>query len=213
MRIHFKTLAICFLFSSIGLHTIAQDYYGGGNGSWRKKPDDSNKPKDKDGTNPEPSGYMSINFGLSYPEGSYGAGYGNVYGGYAQSGTIYHFSFAFPIDHSNFGLAFMFGSSSNNYDINTFINYNNTHDPYAYYEAGPGSNNVYQQSSIMGGLYVTAPVGRLSIDGRLMIGVIKNPLLNMVYIEFYSIFTLLPLTRRKEWGIKYSLLSLLYKQG
>jgi hypothetical protein len=181
MKRNGKRLAVCSIFICLASGVFAQDYYGGGNGQWRKRPDDKNQPKDKDAANPEPSGYMSVNFGFAKPEGSFGAGYGSGYGGYAQSGIIYHFSFAFPISHSNFGLAFMFGSSSNNYDINSFVNYRNNSDLYNYYQAGPGSNNVYQQSSIMGGLYVTYPLGRLSIDGRVMIGALLNSLPEQYY--------------------------------
>ena len=70
---------------SLCASSYAQDYYGGGNGSWRKRPDDKSQQKEKDkdkqeGDIADPSGYMSINFGFANPEGNFGAAYGSGYG-------------------------------------------------------------------------------------------------------------------------------------
>lgn len=109
-----------------------------------------------------PSGYISINFGLANPEGNYASMTGGGYGGYALPGDIFHISIGVPINRSNFGLAFMFGSINNQYDINSYCN-NNGVSPAL-------DQNYYAQNCVMGGLYLTIPIGILSIDGRLMIG-------------------------------------------
>ncbi len=162
----------------------AQDYYGGGGNSWRKKPTNNQPSRDaKEAV--EPSGYTSINFGFANPVGSFASSFGNGYGGYALSGIGYNFSIAAPISHSNFGLAFLFGSYSNQYDLNNYVNYLSNSNPYpnavAYGNVSGGINNIYSESSILGGLYVTYPIGRLSIDGRVMIGALLNSLPEQAY--------------------------------
>jgi hypothetical protein len=167
MRIKAKTVAIGSLlvcFCAIG---NAQDYYGGGGSNWRRQPSNNEQtPKDKDNTAAEPSGYMSINFGFATPEGPFAQEIGSGYGGYAQSGgTIFDFSLGIPINHSNFGFALMLGSENNNYDINTYANNMSS------FALPPNTDqSTYSESSILGGLYVTYPIGRLSIDGRAMLG-------------------------------------------
>ena len=169
--------------------SYAQDYYGGGGGGgWRRQQNNNQQPKDKDDSKSEPSGYISVNFGFATPEGNfaqpfsqstYSEAAGTGYGNYAlPPGSSFHFSIGIPVNHSNFGVALMFGSYDNQYDINNYvnslnnspINYNAySNSPITGYASAP-SQNSYDESSIMGGLYVTLPLGRLSIDGRLMIG-------------------------------------------
>lgn len=175
-------LLICFY--STG---FTQDYYGGDNSSWRKRPEEP-QPKDKDNGNPDASGYMSINFGFANPEGSFASPYGSGYSGYALRGTSFHFSMAFPVKQSNFGFAFMFGSYNNTYDNTNYGNHlENTSGSQTveYLPLSQGFNgsisNTYQESSIMGGAYATYPIGRLSIDGRLMIGVLLSSLPEQIY--------------------------------
>jgi hypothetical protein len=192
-----KILVLGSLFTCSCIFANAQDYYGNGgnNGSWRRQPSNNNHQKRYDTIANEPSGYISINFGFSNPEGNFGQSYsqnnfgdgpavGIGYGNYASPGSAFHFSLGIPINHSNFGVALMFGSYDNDYNTNAYatslnaspINYN----PYSSspntppssiiaYQSG-GGLNTYDESSIMGGLFATYPVGRLSIDGRLMLG-------------------------------------------
>jgi len=173
-----KTIMACGLFSCLcGVTSNAQDYYGGSGGSWRRQPANNNQQQQQtQDSNPEPSGYFSINFGFATPEGSFAAtpvytGNDNGYGNYAQPGSMFHFSLGIPINHSNFGVAFMFGSYDNGYDINTFANNNGV------YALPPNTGQSdYTESSIMGGFYATYPIGKLSIDGRLMLGALLNGL-------------------------------------
>lgn len=192
MKRKVRILVSCSLLVCFYVVSNAQDYYGGGNGSWRRRPAQNNdQPKDKDDNTPEPSGYLSINFGFATPEGSFGQPYsqntytegvGIGYGGYALPGTAFHFSLGIPIDHSNFGVALMFGSYDNQYDLNNYVNALNASpinynaystSPIVGYATAP-AQNTYDESSILGGLFATFPVGRLSVDGRLMIGALFN---------------------------------------
>lgn len=153
------SLLICFFAVSNG----QQDYYGG---SWRRQPSNNNQNQNQNNNNSEPSGYASINMGFVTPEGSFGEMIGSEYGNYADPGGLaFNFSLGVPINHSNFGLALMFGSYDNNYDINSFAANNDV------FSLPPQSGQTdYSETSIMAGLFVTYPVGRLSIDGRLMGG-------------------------------------------
>jgi len=186
-----KTLTIACLL--IGLYTAstAQDYYGAPPPPPRHPAYNNNQQPQDIGTT-EPSGYISINFGFATPEGNFGQsfpantyseGVGAGYGNYALPGSVFHFSFGLPVNHSNFGVAFMFGSYDNQYDINSYantlnnssVNYNPYSNSYITGYSGSQSND-YAETSIMGGLYATYPIGRLSIDGRLMIGALLNNL-------------------------------------
>lgn len=171
IKSNIKVLVLCCSLVCFCIAGNAQDYYGNGNGGgWRRQQNNNQQPKDKDDKGPEPSGYISINFGFGTPEGSFVATpiytqNDNGYGNYALPGSVFHLSIGIPIDHSNFGVALMFGSHDNQYDINTF-GVNNQVTPLP-----PTTGQTdYSESSIMGGLYLTYPFGRLSIDGRLMAG-------------------------------------------
>jgi hypothetical protein len=125
---------------------------------------------DKDAGAALPSGYISVNFGFANPEGGYSSAVGSGYGGYALPGDMFNLSMGFPINRSNFGVAFMFGSTNNQYDLNTYANNNND---YAIYP----DQNYYSETSLMGGLYMTFPLGRyLSFDGRFMLGALLSNL-------------------------------------
>ena len=186
MDLRRKKAIIFFIFTLLTIASYmshAQDYYNGGgnNDSWRKKPAENKQPNDLKNTT-DPSGYTSINAGFANPVGSFGNPVGNGYGGYALPGFDFDFSFSVPINHSNFGLAFMLGSYSNTYDLNNYINYlNNTSPIYGFGSLQQSVNNIYSETSILGGFYTTYPIGRLSIDGRLMIGALLNTLPEQAY--------------------------------
>lgn len=165
-----KIWAFCSVFSCLCILSNAQEYYGGGgNGSWRRHPSNYNRQRYRDTANNEPSGYITVNFGFANPQGSFGQEIGNQYGGYALPGSDFNFSLGVPVNHSDFGVALMFGSYDNQYDLNTFSNNN-------YVSPVFPDQNDYSESSILGGLYATYPIGRLSIDGRLMGGVLLSNL-------------------------------------
>jgi len=166
-----KVLVLCSLFTSLCIIGNAQDYYGGGNSSWRRQPSNNTqqKDKDKDNTAEDPSGYISINYGFANPQGGFQA-IGSQYGGYALPGANFNFSMGIPVNHTNFGIALMFGSYDNQYDLNTFSNNNQVSPVYP-------DQNDYSESSIMGGLFITYPlIGKLSADARLMGGVLLSSL-------------------------------------
>jgi len=160
---------IMLLFLYIG--SDAQYYYGAPPPPPGPRRSPANNPGGNDAPNTsEPSGYLSLNLGLALPEQSFATEIGSGYGGYAQPGSVYNLSFAFPINHSNFGIALMFGNYGNSYDLDTYVNNLNYANTNTLSEAVYPDNNFYSATSIMGGLYFTYPIGRLSIDGRLMIG-------------------------------------------
>jgi len=167
MKKRAKVLIVCSLLFCFYSEGYSQDYYGGG-GSWRKKPNNDQQSKDKDNAATDPSGYISINLGFATPEGSFGEMLGSQYGNYADpGGLVFDFSLGVPINHSNFGVALMFGSYDNTYDVTSFASNNQV-----YSLPTQTGQTDYSESSIMGGLYVTYPIGRLSIDGRLMGGIL-----------------------------------------
>ena len=139
-----------------------------------------------------------------------------------MKGSLYHFSFAFPINHSNFGLAFMFGSYDNNYDVDNFVNFMINTNPNYGYGVIQGGNTVYSESSIMGGLYVTYPMGRFSFDGRFMIGGLLNSLPEQAYgqidaannITTYDLQTTYPTSFAIDAGvgIRYLIVKLGWRQ-
>lgn len=182
-----SSLVICFT-----NFMNAQEYYGG-SGSWRRQANNpKGKPKDNDKA--EASGYISINYGVASPMGSYGQYFSQTsynynavgigYGNYAVPGDVFSFSLGIPVSHSNFGVALMFGSYSNSYDINGYVaslnnspvNYNAYSTSYITGYSSAGGQNIYSESSILGGLFYTYPLGRFSFDGRFMIGALLSGL-------------------------------------
>ena len=121
------------------------------------------------GTDGMPTGYFEIGFGLAQPMGSYANASGSGYGGYALPGSSFNLSFGFPIAHSNFGIALMYNYAYNVYDINSYVNNVQVTDQNNSYVAL--QNDGYSESFILGGLYATIPIQRLSFDFRLMGGV------------------------------------------
>jgi hypothetical protein len=131
-----------------------------------QQPYSYNEPK-QDVSNFGPSGYASVNFGFATPEGGFANSTGGSYGGYAMPGEAFHFSLGIPINHSNFGVAFMLGNYNNQYDLNTYSANNSEYPVYP-------DQDFYSETSLMGGLYLTFPVGIVSFDGRIMAGALLN---------------------------------------
>lgn len=155
-----KPNKLLMIISTICIHTIsiAQNY----------GPPQGPPPNNQENDIIQPSGYISVNFGFATPEGGF-ANSGNSYGGDALPGDVFHFSIGVPINHSNFGIAFMFGNYNNQYNLNAYANNNSE---YAIYP----NQNYYSENSIMVGLYTTYPFGRFSLDGRFMIGALLSGL-------------------------------------
>ena len=161
MKRSVKFLIVFCCVASIYTTGFAQ-YYGEGYRRNPGPPPPQPKEKEDNGGYTQPSGYLSVNFGFATPEANFAQAFGSNYGGYAQPGSVFHFSLGIPIQHSNFGIALMYGNYNNGYDLNTFCN-NNGFIP-------APADNEYSEQAIMGGLFFTYPIGRLSLDGRAMIG-------------------------------------------
>ena len=125
-------------------------------------------PPPQEGNVP-PTGYLVFNLGISQPMGGFAAENGLGYSGYALPGNNLGLSLGMPVMHSNFGVALMYNYSWNPQDINGYVgNIQYTDQSNTYY---PISQDAYRESFIMGGLFATIPIQRLSIDFRLMGGV------------------------------------------
>jgi len=164
-KIKSKRVVLSCLLISFYIANNAQDYYA----TPPPPPPPGYNQTNQSENNFGPSGYISINFGFATPEGGFANAVGSAYGGYALPGDIFHLSLGIPINHSNFGVAFMLGNYNNEYDLNTYANNNSE------YAIHP-DQNYYSETSIMGGFYATVTVGRLSFDGRLMAGMLINNL-------------------------------------
>jgi hypothetical protein len=128
-----------------------------------------------------PSGYFEVGIGAAQPVNSFAREAGAAYGGYASPGTNLNLSFGIPIAHSNFGIALMYNYALNPYDINTYVDnvqmtdQNNTYTPVA--------QDAYRESFILGGLFATIPIQRVSLDFRLMGGLAICGLPEVDYTE------------------------------
>jgi hypothetical protein len=116
-----------------------------------------------------PSGYFELSLGLAEPSGGFMNDHRSGYGGYALPGENFNLSLGVPVNHSNIGLAFMFGNYLNAFDINTYVSNVAATDPGKSYQSF--LQDFYDESLIMGGLFATIPIDRLSIDFRLVGGV------------------------------------------
>jgi hypothetical protein len=116
-----------------------------------------------------PSGYFELSLGWAQPIGSFMNASGSGYNGYALPGENINLSLGVPVNHSNIGIAFMVGSCYNTFDINTYVSNIAASDANNNYK--PLIQDGYNESFIMGGLYATLPVYRLSIDFRVLGGI------------------------------------------
>ncbi len=115
-----------------------------------------------------PSGYFELSLGLAEPMGGFMNDRRSGYGGYAMPGENFNLSLAAPINHSNIGVAFMFGNYLNAFDMNTYVSNVAATDATKSYQ--PLFQDSYDASLILGGLFATIPIDRLSIDFRLLGG-------------------------------------------
>jgi hypothetical protein len=115
-----------------------------------------------------PTGYFELGIGAGQPLNSFAWNNGTGYGGYALPGGNLNVSFGIPIAHSNFGVAFMYNYAWNLYDVNTYVNNVQISDQSNTYT--PLVQDEYRESFILGGLFATIPLQRISFDFRLMGG-------------------------------------------
>src|SRR6185312_2516396 len=113
-----------------------------------------------------PTGYFVFGFGFTQPMYRFASENYAGYGGYALPGNSFSLSLGAPIMHSNFGVALMYSYNWNKYDINGYVSNIQFSDQSNTYN--PVSDDSYRESMIMGGLFATIPIQRLSIDFRAM---------------------------------------------
>lgn len=116
-----------------------------------------------------PTGYAEVSFGMAIPTGNFAKESGENYGEYALLGNNFNISLGIPVHHSNFGVALMYGSFSNFFDMNTYVNNIQANDPTKFYS--PIKGDEYDESVFMAGFFATYPVHRFSFDFRIMGGI------------------------------------------
>lgn len=113
--------------------------------------------------------YFSLNIGVAKPMGNYASAVSTAYKGYAMPGSNLSFNMGIPFSHSNLGIAVMYSSLNNPFNINKYSANAQTADEGRSYS--PMVQDNYDISSIFGGLYYTVPVHRVSFDFRAIAGV------------------------------------------
>ena len=113
--------------------------------------------------------YFSLGIGVAQPMGNYSSAVGSAYRGYAAPGSDINFNMGIPFSHSNFGVAIMYGAINNPFNVNKYAANVQTSDEGRAYAATVQDN--YDISNILGGLYYTVPVHRVSFDFRAIAGV------------------------------------------
>ena len=179
-------ILILFLLGTIG-YADAQ-YYNGPPGPpppppprYRERP----QQRDEDLEMTPPSGYFEISIGLAQPVGSFSGNGGAGYSGYALPGDNISISLGIPINHSNLGIALMYSFCSNPFDLNTYVgDVQYADQSNTYYIPSQAGYGTYDESFIMGGLFATIPIQRLSFDFRLMGGVAICSLPEITYAAY-----------------------------
>jgi len=148
-----KAISVLLIFMGIINCTIAQD------GPPPSEPVNEGTP---------PSGYFEIGIGAAQPINGFARESGPGYGGYALPGGNLNVSFGIPVERSNFGVALMYNYAWNFHDINTYVdNVQVTDQSNTYMALG---QDIYRENFILGGLFATIPLQRVSFDFRLMGG-------------------------------------------
>jgi hypothetical protein len=165
-----KFVLLAFLLAGVLYKADAQYGYGYGYGPLMRHRQQQPQPEEKDQGPSKPSGYFAVSIGLAVPQGSFTNAISTNYnGGYALPGMAVNISLGIPVAHSNIGVALMYGNYNNPFDINSYVNNIQVSDQNKSY--GPVLQDSYNESFIMGGLFWTWPVQRLSFDARAMVGV------------------------------------------
>ena len=174
-----KAISTLLIFTGIVSFTVAQDVA---------------PPAESVNEGVPPSGYFEVGIGAAQPLNSFARESGSSYGGYALPGTNLNLSFGIPIAHSNFGVALMYNYAWNPYDIDTYVDnvqmtdQSNTYMPYG--------RDAYRESFILGGLFATIPVQRVSFDFRLMGGL---AICGLPEVDYGEDATSVAATQNFEW--------------
>jgi|SRR6185312_2989271 len=136
-------------------------------------------PADDQGFNP--TGYLTINIGYAAPLGGFGSNIGTNYGNFALPGTAACVAAGIPLANTNIGVSVMYGNYDNPFNLSAFTanvaaSPSSFSDTYYSVQADDYSENV-----IMGGLFYTWPIHRLSLDFRAMAGVMFCTMPEVIY--------------------------------
>ena len=131
-------------------------------------------------TSKKVTGYLSLGYGVSQPEGNYVSTALNVNSGYAKIGGAANLSFGIMINSINFGFAFMRGSNTNFYNINGYMSSLQAADPSSVYTAAYGKQS-YLCDYAFYGLYKAFYYNRFSFDVSILAG---NSTLTLPFISY-----------------------------
>ncbi|HXP49698.1 MAG TPA: hypothetical protein VN922_07090 [Bacteroidia bacterium] len=120
-------------------------------------------------TSKKVTGYLSLGYGISQPEGNYLATTVNANSGYAKTGGAANLSFGIIINSVNFGFAFMRGSNINFYNINGYMSSLQAANPSSVYTAAYGKQS-YLCDYAFYGVYKAFYYNRFSFDVSVLAG-------------------------------------------
>ncbi|HWY99327.1 MAG TPA: hypothetical protein VNY36_09585 [Bacteroidia bacterium] len=154
----------------VGAFTVADaQYYYGPPPPGPPPPRQRERQGNGDDDGSQPSGYFALTIGLAQPVGGFANAVGGGYSGYALPGDNIDVSLGIPLNHSNMGIALMYGSYANSFDINTYVTNMQLTDQSKSY--APITGDIYSEGFLMAGIFATYPVQRFSFDFKLMGGV------------------------------------------
>ncbi|HSY76295.1 MAG TPA: hypothetical protein VK890_05535 [Bacteroidia bacterium] len=163
-----KSFIILLVLGGAFITADAQYYYGPPPPGPAPAPRHRERQEKTDDEGSQPSGYFGITIGLAQPVGGFANAVGGGYSGYALPGDNIDVSLGIPINHSNMGIALMYGSYANAFDINGYVaNMQLTDQTRSY---APIAGDVYSEGFLLAGLFITYPVYRFSFDFKLMGG-------------------------------------------
>jgi hypothetical protein len=146
-------------------------------------------------------GYFAINFGLAQPIGMFASAKSISYGGYAMPGSVVNLSIGLTPEHSDFGVALLFGNYTNPFNENKYaLNVSQSDQARSY---TPTVYDDYIMSNIMAGLLYTIPVDKISLDFRALGGIL---LCNFPEVEYtaYQYNAILGAPSYYNWDIASS---------
>jgi hypothetical protein len=114
-------------------------------------------------------GYFTINTGISQPVGRFASTKSTAYGGYAMPGSVINISAGLTPEHSNLGVALIFGNYANPFNGSKYANNVGLSDEAHTYT--PTVQDEYINSVAMAGLLYTIPIHKISFDFRLLGGI------------------------------------------
>jgi hypothetical protein len=146
-------------------------------------------------------GYFTLNLGLAQPIGMFASTKNASYGGYAMPGSVVNISTGLTTEHSDFGVALLFGNYTNPFNENKYGSNISQSDQARSYT--PTVYDAYISSNLMAGLLYTIPINKFSVDFRALGGVLLCSFPEVGYTA-YQYDAILGTTSYYNWNIAAS---------